>query len=425
MYRFIYNIIFHLALPFILLRLWWRSFAAPDYAKRIGERLGRVRFQESLNRSGGVLWIHAVSVGETVAASPLIYALQKTHPDLHIHVTTMTPTGSQRVKDLFGNSVSHSYLPYDYSGAVQRFLKILQPDILVLMETELWPNLIHYCHASNVKILLANARLSTRSAAGYQRFPSATADMLQNLNFIAAQASEDAQRLIELGAPADRVEVTGSLKFNVDSKPHSDTSDTIFTQITESGRPVVIAASTREGEEHQVLTAFQTCLQSIPDCLLVLVPRHPERFAEVANLCELAGLNLVRRSSGTAVSDSTQVFLGDSMGEMASYCSLAQVAFVGGSLVDTGCQNVLEPAALGLPVITGPSQYNFAVICNQLEQNGALITVQDHSELAGLLIELLKDSARRKAMGEAGKALVAANQQALPNILRLVESLLA
>jgi len=221
------------------------------------------------------------------------------------------------------------------------------------------------------------------------------------------------------------VEVTGSLKFNVDSKPHSDTSDTIFTQITESGRPVVIAASTREGEEHQVLTAFQTCLQSIPDCLLVLVPRHPERFAEVANLCEQAGLNLVRRSSGTAVSDSTQVFLGDSMGEMASYCSLAQVAFVGGSLVDTGCQNVLEPAALGLPVITGPSQYNFAVICNQLEQNGALITVQDHSELAGLLIELLKDSARRKAMGEAGKALVAANQQALPNILRLVESLLA
>lgn len=423
MYRFAYSVLFYLAVPLVLIRLYRRSRKAPAYAQRIRERFALAPMPATFDRNRTTLWIHAVSVGETVAAAPLVRALQARYPDSQILVTTMTPTGSDRVRALFADSVFHTYLPYDLPGATRRFIRRVKPALLILMETELWPNLIACCKQEGVRLVLANARLSGKSAAGYQRFAGATRRMLGAFDCIAAQADVDAQRLLALGAPQSVVSVTGSLKFLVSHHGPASSENSVFASVRRSGRPVLIAASTREGEEGKVLIAFQRCLATVPDLLLVLVPRHPERFGKVAQQCKDAGLVLARRSADTPVTPDTQVLLGDSMGEMADYYSVATIAFVGGSLVDTGCQNVLEPAALGLPVVTGPSQYNFATICAQLEQAGGLQTVADEHALADFVVTLLRDSDRMRRMGNTGKQLVRANQNALPALMQLIEKL--
>ncbi|MEX2130577.1 MAG: lipid IV(A) 3-deoxy-D-manno-octulosonic acid transferase, partial [Pseudohongiellaceae bacterium] len=341
MSRLLYSLLLYLGLPLIVLRLLYRSIKAPAYLKRWHERFGFVAPPSGFDQRTWCIWIHAVSVGESLAAVPLVKHLQKTRPLHPILITTMTPTGSARVIDLFGEKVSHVYLPYDLPGAVSRFLKRFNPQVLLVMETELWPNLLHHCHRNNVKVLLANARLSEKSARGYRRLGSLTRTMLQQIDLIAAQSNADAQRLISLGAPESRVKVTGSLKFDMEI-PALQTRDlpSVFQTICSGDRAVWIAASTREGEEEKVLRAFRHCLDQQPELLLVLVPRHPERFNEVARLCISAGYKTVRRSTNHEIGQDTQIFLGDSMGEMWFYFALADIAFIGGSLVNTGCHNV-------------------------------------------------------------------------------------
>jgi len=430
MWRLFYSLLLLLALPFIVARLYGKSLAAPDYRRRIGERFALFKSADATEstapaKTSAGIWIHAVSVGETVAAAPLVKALRSANPNVRIIITTTTPTGSERVRSLFGDAVTHVYAPYDLEFLVRRFLRKIRPGLLIIMETELWPNTIAACKQENVKILLANARLSERSAAGYRRISGLARQMLMAIDLIAAQAQADADRLIALGAEASKVEVTGSLKFYVDVDTTLSHNDEPFSSIKASGRTVIVIASTREGEESKVLDAILPLLDAVEAPLCILIPRHPERFQEVAELCQKRGMRLQRRSSGQALAADTQVLLGDSMGEMMAYYSLGDIAFVGGSLVDTGCQNVLEPAAWALPVLVGPSQFNFAKICSQMESANALCTVQDATELRTQLRQLLDEPAKREAMGQSGAALVKANRSALPELLAQIDRLLA
>ncbi|MDX1490916.1 MAG: lipid IV(A) 3-deoxy-D-manno-octulosonic acid transferase [Pseudohongiellaceae bacterium] len=417
MNRTAYNILFTLVLPIIVLRLLWRSIKAPAYARRWAERFGILAARKEHE---GCIWIHAVSMGESIAAAPLVKKLRAEKPNLPVVVTTMTPTGSAQVKAMFADDVAHVYAPYDHPWFVKRFLRAFKPQILVIMETELWPNIIHYTKMSGAKVLVANARLSEKSARGYEKFPRLGQPMLQQLDCIAVQASNDAQRFSRLGVQEDKLSITGSIKFEIDIDTQVSEKAQQLKALIEDVRPVLVAASTREGEEEKVLSAFKKCLAEIPDLLLILVPRHPERFSEVAKLCAARGLTMTRRTQGKQVDALCNVFLGDSMGEMLSYLSIADIAFVGGSLVDTGCHNVLEPAALGLPVLVGPSQFNFQTICEQLQEVGALVTVSDENVLAKEIVDIFSDSTRRKAMGEAGKKLIAENRGALQRTFDIV-----
>ena len=423
MHRIIYSVIFYLALPVIIIRLLVRSLKVPAYRKRIGERFALQPMPKEFAKSQLTLWIHAVSVGETAASAPLVKELQRLYPDAQIVMTTMTPTGSDRVRMLFGDSVMHVYIPYDLPGACNRFLDKYRPHLLILMETEIWPNLVHSCHRRGVKLLLANGRLSGKSAAGYGRFATFTRSLLEKLDRIAAQAAPDAQRFIDLGANPEQVAVTGSLKFLVDVSEKG--KQAYFAAIEKTARPVLVAASTREGEEEKVLAAFKKCLVEIPSLLLVLIPRHPERFVKAGKLSEDEGLTTVRRSDGGVVEPNIQVVIGNSMGEMLDYYSVATIAFVGGSLVDTGCQNILEPAAMGIPILVGPSQYNFVTICKQLEHAGGLKTVHNEMELAQGVSTLIADERARQEMGERGKQLVRENQNVLPALMKLVVPLVS
>ena len=416
----LYSLLLLLLLPFMVLRLLLKSLALPGYRQRIGERFAGFTPPRDWPCGQAVVWIHAVSVGEVVAAAPLVQALQARA--IKLVLTTTTPTGSERARQLFGNALLHLYAPYDLGFVVARFVGKLQPALLVIMETELWPNLLYHCRRRGVKVLLANARLSPQSAAGYRRIAALTRGMLTNINHIAAQSPADAQRFIGLGAGADKVSVTGSLKFHVDVSQRPGEGIALFKAVQASHRPVLIAASTRPGEEARVLAAFQQVKAESCRPLLLLVPRHPQRFDKVARLCVAQGLKLQRRSVDAALDSSTEVLLGDSMGELLSYYRLADIAFVGGSLVDTGGQNVLEPAALGLPVVVGPSQFNFATVCQQLAAAGALLTVPDSAGLAAVWRQLLHDPATVQAMGHAGSTLVRENRQALPKLLTLIET---
>lgn len=419
--RVIYNFAFYLLLPIIVLRLLWRALVlpAPAYAKRWGERLGFVDLAHAHRKEQRWIWVHAASVGESVAISPLVTRLRRQRPDWGIVVTTMTPTGSERIAELFGNDVCHVYAPYDYAGAVKRFIKTFQPALVILVETELWPNLVHYSKKSGAYIMVANARLSEKSYRGYQKFSALGKPMLQKIDCIAAQAETDAERFRRLGVPDQVLHITGSIKFDVSLPDQLAAQTADMARRIEDPRPIWIAASTREGEEEKILAAFRQVKRQLPTALLILVPRHPERFVPVERLCQKNSMRVVRRSSDAPVDALTDIFLGDSMGELLIYYGLAQLAFVGGSLVETGCQNVLEPAALGLPVLVGPSQFNFQSICERLADVGALDTVADENELARQVLRLLKDDEARRVMGERGRAAVAANKGALDRIYDL------
>lgn len=422
MSRTVYTLLLYLAVPLIVLRLFLRSIQAPKYRQRLLERFGSTDKSLRETDSKPLIWLHAVSVGEVVAAKPLVNALL--HRNQQVLITTMTPTGSAQVAASFGDRVTHSYLPYDLPGALKRFLAKSNPDMLLIMETELWPNLIHYCRDRSIPVLLINARMSERSARGYKRFESLVRPMLNRLSAIAAQSAADQDRLLDLGAKPETTAITGSLKFHVDLGATEASQDHFFGCLQESTRPIVIAASTREGEEIKVLEAFSIVCESVPETLLLLVPRHPERFDSVAKLAAKKGFVVGRRSDNVAAEASHQVIIGDSMGELLQYYCTAKIAFVGGSLVDTGCQNVLEPAALALPVVTGPSQFNFASICLELENAGALVTVKDPQELAQQLITWLKSPEEASSVGQRGLAVCEANQQALASVLKLVDDFL-
>lgn len=451
MSRTLYSALFYLALPFLYLRLLRRSLRAPAYRQRWRERLGFYgQNPQVINKNGPngshsglkaglddgasladeqqrTLVIHAVSVGEVHAAVPLIEQIQQAWPQWNIVLTTSTPTGSERVKSIFGQKLTHVYLPYDVPGAVQRFLGYTRPNLLILMETELWPNLIHYSHQQGVAVLLANARLSKKSLRGYLKGGSLVRQMLENISVLAAQSDSDGERFIQLGLPQSRLQITGTMKFDISGNEVQVDAGRAFKQALD-GRPVVVAGSTREGEEEKVFSAFAQILAVHPDALLILVPRHPERFDGVYSLLCSRGLQGVRRSEINQRSDglasSVQVLLGDTMGEMSFYYGAADLAFVGGSLVDTGCQNIIEPAALGLPVITGPSLFNFQSISALLIEAGAMRVVANADELATTLIELIENKADAQEMAKCASALVETNRGASERLLGLVEKLL-
>ena len=418
--RHLYSALLYLATPLILARLAWSGRRNRGYWKRWPERFG---FVADAPPPGGI-WVHAVSVGEVIAALPLVERLMASHPELAVTVTTMTPTGSERVRAALGERVHHRYLPYDLPGAVGRFLDDVRPRLGLLMETELWPNLVAGCAARRVPLVLANARLSAGSADGYRKIGGLVRPLLGGLAAIAAQAEADAQRFVALGADPARVKVTGSIKFDLAIDDATRAAGRALREALGAERPCWIAASTHDGEDEQVLAAHAGIRERFPGALLLLVPRHPERFVRVAALCEARGFGVARRSRGET-GDEVAVYLGDTMGELLALYAAADVAFVGGSLVPTGGHNPLEPAALGLPVVTGPHLHNFARIASLLEEAGALTRVADAGTLSSRVVELLASPERAAAAGAAGREVVERNRGALDRLLTEVETLLA
>jgi 3-deoxy-D-manno-octulosonic-acid transferase len=417
----LYSFLLYLSLPFLLLRLVWRSRRAPAYRARWGERLGFYR--ERPSRAG--IWVHAVSVGEVQAAQPIIEHFLDRYPDAGVMVTTTTHTGSERLRGLFMDRARHVYMPLDLLLVLDRFLDAVQPRIAVVMETEIWPNMLQACEHRGIPVVLANARLSARSARGYARLGGFTRETLQRFTSICAQGPDDAARFRSLGAPAETVQVTGSIKFDV-RRPDSVLKQVeALRRLWSKGRPVWVAASTHEGEEGQVLDAHREVLSRLPGALLVLVPRHPERFDRVAALVERQGFTLARRSAGTGFSDEISVFLGDTMGELPAFLAAADAAFIGGSLVPVGGHNLLEAAAVGVPVTLGPHVFNFAQITELMVREGAALQVVDAHALAGCMLEWLGDAAARTRVGERGRRVVEENRGALSRLLDLLDSLYA
>jgi 3-deoxy-D-manno-octulosonic-acid transferase len=395
--RHFYTLMWCLALPLVLLRLWWRGRKEPGYRQHWRERLG---FYGARSAARQTLWVHAVSVGETRAAEPLIDALMLAWPDSRIVLTHMTPTGRATGRALFakhGERLVQAYLPYDIPFMVRRFISHFGPRICILMETEVWPNLIAAC-GDQVPVALVNARLSARSLRRGQRFGTLMTDAARGLALVAAQTDADAERVRSLGAP--KVEVTGSIKFDVVVPQAAlDTGAWLRAQI--GARPVLLCASTREGEEALILDACAPLFDLPGNVLLVIVPRHPQRFDEVAAMVAARGLALQRRSALTeaGVDPATRVLLGDSMGEMFAYYSACEVAFVGGSLLPLGGQNLIEPCALGKPVLIGPHTFNFALVTEEAIAAGAAACVQNNKELVFMAQKLLVDGAARDSMG--------------------------
>jgi 3-deoxy-D-manno-octulosonic-acid transferase len=418
--RRLYTFLWVLALPLALLRLLWRSRRAPAYRRRWAERLGRF---DPPARTGGV-WVHAVSVGETQAAQPLIRRLLAKPGAQPITVTTTTPTGSVRVGELFGDQVFHVYFPFDLPWAVEGFLDRVRPRLLIMVETEIWPNLLACCAARGIPTLLANGRLSARSARGYARLDGFARETFGAIGAVAAQTEVDAERFVALGAAAGRVRVTGSMKFDMAIRGSVKEKAEVLRRDWGTDRPVWAAASTHEGEEEAVLEAHRRVLAKVPGALLVLVPRHPERFERAAQLVRRAGLTMVRRTEGTSVTAGTAVFLGDTMGELPIFLGAADAAFVGGSLVDIGGHNVLEPAAFGVPVVFGPYMHNFSAISELLLAADAARQVDTAEGLADVVLNWLGDASERTRIGENGRRVVEANRGALERTWQMVVDLL-
>lgn len=413
MARLLYSLALYLGAPLVWARLLWRSRRQPEYLQHLGERWGF--YPQRPQRP--CIWVHAVSVGETRAAQPLIEALLQRWPDHELLLTGMTPTGRDAGLQVYGERVLQAYLPYDYPGAVKRFFRHFRPQFGVLMETEIWPNLLAAAERHGVPVALANARLSERSARGYGRFAALTRPAFARLGVVAAQTQADAERLQALSTR--HVEVCGNLKFDV--APPSEKIVLGREWRTAIGsRPVWLAASTREGEEELILEAFSRV--GIDGALLVLVPRHPQRFDEVAGLVGKTGLSLVRRSAGLPAAE-TQVWLGDSMGEMAAYYSLADLAYIGGSLLPLGGQNLIEAAACGCPVLVGPHTFNFAQATADAIAAGAARRVADAAELGKTVDKLLHDAAACGAMRSAATAFAAAHRGATGRTLELIARL--
>ncbi len=422
MVRQLYSALHYLALPFIFLRLAWRGHRDPGYWERWGERFGRV---PPLPGDQRTVWIHAVSVGEVQAAVPLVRALRSGGRDLRIVVTTTTPTGQERVRQALGNSVLHRYAPYDLPASVRRFLARVHPQLVIIMETELWPNILHQCSRQRIPVLLANARLSERSAASYRRVASTARQMLASVSCIAAQTQQDAARLVCLGARPERVRVTGNTKFDVRLPASLGEEAQVLRRCFGVDRGVWIAASTHDGEEQQVLQAFETVREALPDSLLVLVPRHPDRAASVAALARKSGHVTVTRSESPASCVDASIFIGDTLGELPLFYAASDVAFVGGSLVQEGGHNMLEPAALGVPVIFGPYVHDVVEISERLTQAGAGRKVNDMGELGAAVVEYMQDANLRHLAGQRGRKFVEENRGALTLVMELVDELMA
>lgn len=418
--RLLYSLLIALATPLILLYFVVRGWRDRSYLQRWPERFGFIPYDR---KAGGIL-VHTASVGEFNAAKPLIKALLDTYSDLPLTVTTLTPTGSERVKRELGDKVIHSYIPLDLPGAVSRFLNRLQPRLIIVMETEIWPNL--YLQAENMRIpvLMANARLSPRSASRFKYLAGFAKAVLQSVDWIGAQGSADAERFTGVGADPRKTAVTGNLKFDLSIPASLIEKGLALRSRWNSARPVLIAGSTHEADELVVLPAFAALLEALPQALLILVPRHPERFGRSAQLARANGLRTELRSTGEACSEQAQCFVIDSLGELMTYYACSDLAFVGGSMGEQGGHNALEPAALGIPILLGPNMDNAREIADQLIHSNAARCVNDQQQLRLAAEKILTDGVLRDSMGQAGMALIESNKGALDLTLSAIKRLL-
>jgi 3-deoxy-D-manno-octulosonic-acid transferase len=416
--KLLYTTLFTLSLPLLIARLIWRGFRAPAYWKRWPERFG---YCPKLSSERPIIWVHAVSVGEVEACRPIVSALRNEYPDHQLLITTMTPTGSARVKSVFSDSVAHCYLPYDIPFSVKRFLRNIHPQFGIIMETEIWPNLLSLSHKQHIPIFLANARMSARSAKGYARFANFTKSTLRNLAVIAAQSADDKQRLLKLGAKSKDVHVIGNLKYEINLPASVSEQAASMRSMWDINRPVLVAASTHEGEEDMILNASRQIRSQYPDLLLIIVPRHPERFERVAALAQKSGYKTLRRSEQRPCPSDVQILIVDTMGELPLFYAASDVAFVGGSLVPHGGHNLLEPAALGRAVLTGPHFFNFNEITHQFLDAKAALEVSNTEQLASTVMLLLENSKQRAEMGEAGLKLIASSQGASTRLINLIK----
>jgi 3-deoxy-D-manno-octulosonic-acid transferase len=417
----LYVLLTCLLAPFVIAFEAWKALRNPDYRGRLGQRLGFV----PRPAAPGAVWVHAVSVGEVQAAAGLVKSLRERFPGRPFVVTTVTPTGAQQAQKLFGDTVQHCYLPYDLPGSVRRFLSRVEPAVAIILETEIWPTLYRQLGRRRIPLVMASARLSGRSVGRYRRMARLFADTLSHGVLIGAQSTADAERFRAIGAAPERVSVTGNVKFDMEIPERSIAAGRQFRADNASGRPVWIAGSTHEGEEEAALAAHAALRLRHPEALLILVPRHPQRFEGVRNLLRRKGIPYSQRSSGGAPASGDQVFLVDTLGELQSFYAASDIAFVGGSLVPIGGHNLLEPAVLGLPVLSGPYTQNAQEIADLLASSGALLLVQDADELAARLVELFDDPQRAAALGEQGRLAVAQSRGAVERLVGMVEPLLS
>lgn len=415
----IYSTLFYAAAPFLWARLYWKGRLQPGYRERIAERFG---FHEG-PKEPVELWFHAVSVGECEAAFPVIRALLRQEPHLRLLVTCTTPTGSARVHSVLGGSVRHVYLPYDMPAAVERFLEHFTPGLAVILETEIWPNLFIACQRRHIPLAIINGRLSARSMRGYGRLREFARETLGAARLIAAQTAEDADRYVAIGADPGRVRVMGNIKFDIEFDETMRLGARGLRESLFGLRPVWIAGSTHPGEEDALLDALDLVREILPQALLVLAPRHPERAPLVRQLCEQRGLPVICRSAGQACGPDTPVFLIDGVGELRAFYGTADVAFIGGSLIPHGGQNPLEAAITGIPVLFGPHMANFRDIAARLLERGAAVQIGDGSTLAGELLACLQQPARANDMGERGRAFVKSNRGAVERVLGMLQEL--
>ena len=418
--RVLYSLLIYLLTPLVLVYLAFRGLRSSDYLKRWPERFA---FFKAPELSNGIV-VHAVSMGEVNAAAELVKELANRFPGLPLCLTTFTPTGSDRVRSLFGESVFHVYLPFDLPGAVRRFLDRVKPRLLIVMETEIWPNLYFEAASREIPILIANARISDKSIGGYLRFRGLASAALDQVSCIAAQSEQDADRLIQIGANPDRIAVTGNLKFDFRLPPSLMEQGDSIRLAWGTDRLVLLAGSSHEGDETPLVEAFRSILGAFPTALLVLVPRHPERFGRAAQLARTAGLTVSMRSDGASCPRTTQCFVIDTMGELLRYYAACDVALVGGTFDPIGGHNLLEPAALSKPVLVGPHTFNVKDITQQLLDVHAAIRVEDRRDLETAVRRLFSEPELRDSMGLAGSKLVESGQGALERTLKITTNLL-
>ena len=418
--RYLYTLAMYLATPLMLLRLLARGMRSRPYRRRWPERFG---IFESPGFHGS-LWIHAVSVGEVNAAAPLIRALRTDYANAPLVITTVTPTGSARVHQLFGNSVFHVYLPYDLPFAVDRFLRQVRPRLALIVETEIWPNLYFACQQRGIPLMIVNARLSRRSLRGYRPLRALARSALRCVRLIAAQSRSDAARYRLLGADPQQIVVTGNMKFDMPIPVNAVADGAAMRASWGVQRPVWIAASTHDGEELAVLDAHRRVMQDLPDALLLLAPRHPERFRLVEHVVRGRGFSVTTRSAQGSPTTEHQVFIIDAMGQLMPYFAAADVAFIGGSLVPIGGHNVLEPAALSTPVLVGPHTFNFEAITLSLIQHQGAGRVTDSAQLAESVLQLLHDPLQRERMGHAALEVFERERGAVQRVMQMVDTVL-
>ncbi len=419
MIRFLYAVLTYLLLPVYALYWFVRGIFNRAYWNRFGQRFG---FGYPVIPNGSI-WIHAVSVGEVQAAVPLVRALARRYPERTLLVTTVTPTGAARVASAFCGTVEHCYIPFETPNAVRKFFNATNPRIALIMETEIWPNLYHACGVRGIPLVLVSARISPKSVDNYRKLLPLFRETLSYGIVIAAQSEADAERFRSLGARPERTRVTGNIKFDIELDPGLAGRGQALRDELFGARPVWVAASTHNREEELVLAAHRRIREAFPEALLVLVPRHPERFDVVRQLLEREAFPYVARTQERPADAATAVFLGDTMGEVPLFYSASDVAFVGGTLVPVGGHNLLEPAALGLPVVTGPHLFNTQEIADLFARLGALELVSDEAGLARAVGALLADPAEARRMGEAGRRIVLDNRGALARLLELIAPL--